>query len=143
MKPAFAALPNTADPHLMAEPAGGAATPRGWPIDLIHLTRQTIGDKRLETELLRLFLRQSEQMQKSLCGGAEDGAPAMPDVELLHILSGSARVIGARDVATLAGALETRLRSGVIPALDDADRDVLSEVIGRTSRYIAELLDQG
>ena len=34
----------------------------GRPIDLVHLSKQTFGERDLESELLRLFDRQSRQI---------------------------------------------------------------------------------
>ena len=37
----------------------GAAAPRARPVDLAHLARQTLGDRALEQEVLKLFLHQA------------------------------------------------------------------------------------
>ena len=66
------------------------------PIDLVHLTRQTFGDKRLETELLRLFhAPRRDRFKPDLdadCG--DDAVSCLPATDLLHTLIGSARVVG-------------------------------------------------
>ncbi len=142
MKPSPAALPNMAVPHLNPEPRGRVLLPWRHPIDLVHLSRQTFGDKRLETELLRLFMRQSDQIRQSLETGAQDGSSAVSSLEMLHMLSGSARVIGASAVAELATSLEADMRRGVRGELDEAERRSLGGLIGMTTAYIAELLDQ-
>ena len=38
------------------------------PIDLVHLARQTLGDKDTETQVLCLFARQARQCFNQLCG---------------------------------------------------------------------------
>ena len=114
------------------------------PLDLVHLTRQTFGDKRLETELLRLFVRQAEQIERALEKGPERGGQG--DADLLHLLVGSARAVGATRVAALAGEGEARLRHGTGTAgarLGEAERRDLRQAILGTTTYIAELLDQG
>ncbi len=114
------------------------------PLDLVHLTRQTFGDKRLETELLRLFVRQAEQIDRALEMGPERGGQG--DLDLLHLLVGSARAVGATRVAALAGEGEARLRrSAGAPGgrLGEAERRDLRQAIAGATTYIAELLDQG
>ncbi|HEX4767563.1 MAG TPA: Hpt domain-containing protein [Lichenihabitans sp.] len=115
------------------------------PLDLVHLTRQTFGDKRLETELLRLFVRQAAQIDHALEVGPErvDG---QGDLDLLHLLVGSARAVGATRVASLAGEAEARLRRGIgAPGgrIGEAERRDLRQAIAGATTYIAELLDQG
>ena len=118
-----------------------ATSPR--PIDLVHLTRQTFGDKRLETELLRLFLRQAQIVGHAL--SSEAGAVA-PDgqnaLSLLHKLSGSARAVGATQVSALAERLERdrRLGSSADP-LSPEERRRLDQALTAATTYIGELLD--
>ena len=81
------------------------------PVDLVHLTRQCFGDKRLETELLRLFMRQARQIQGGLDAEVgDDSVASLPAGDLLHTLVGSARVVGAHRVAVLAETYEASLR---------------------------------
>lgn len=72
------------------------------PIDLVHLTRQTLGNRSLEKEILALFVRQSrqiiERLRRSVCP-RERG-------DLAHTLKGSARAVGAWRVAHVAEAVE-------------------------------------
>ncbi|MDR3372581.1 MAG: Hpt domain-containing protein [Ancalomicrobiaceae bacterium] len=78
------------------------AAPRRRPIDLVHLARQTHGNRDLEAEILALFLRQSPQQL------ARIAAAASPEAlfEAAHQLKGSARAIGAWTVADSAEAIE-------------------------------------
>ena len=74
------------------------------PIDLVHLAKQTFGERDLEAELLRLFDRQAAQIVARLSD------PVMPDrrwrSDLAHTLKGSARAIGAFGVASAAESYE-------------------------------------
>ena len=113
------------------------AAPR--PIDLVHLTRQTFGDKRLETELLRLFIRQAEQIDDALSAPSSGPQSAR---DLLHILLGSARAVGATQVSALAERLEhDRRHGGEADELSAPDRAALSAAIAAARGYIADLLE--
>jgi HPt (histidine-containing phosphotransfer) domain-containing protein len=75
--------------------------PDDRPIDLVHLTRMTMGDRSLEREVLQLFDRQSALLIARMRSAAPAGVPT-----LAHTLNGSARGIGAWRVARAAAALE-------------------------------------
>jgi HPt (histidine-containing phosphotransfer) domain-containing protein len=93
--------------------------PDDGPIDIEHLARMTLGDSRLEREVLAMFSAQAVSLIATLTVmPAEAGA-------LAHTLTGSARAIGAFRVADAAEHLETVIRTGGNPAsalaeLDDA-----------------------
>ena len=70
-------------------------------IDEDHLGRMTIGDRRLEREVLELFLRQTTIMLNRIVGAEPPLAAAAA-----HTLKGSARGIGAWRVARAAELLE-------------------------------------
>lgn len=77
-------------------------------IDLVHLSRQTMGDAQLETELLGLFANQAKAIVQALAG---PGATARSSpADLLHTLCGSARAIGSWSVAEQAERLEREVR---------------------------------
>jgi HPt (histidine-containing phosphotransfer) domain-containing protein len=80
--------------------------PDDGPIDFEHLKRMTLGDAGLEQEVLAMFSAQSAKLITALATGLAD-APA-----LAHTLKGSARAIGAFDVADAAARLEASLASG-------------------------------
>lgn len=65
------------------------------PIDLVHLARQTLGDRALEREVLDLFVLQARSVLDQLAL-ARDQRQRM---ELAHTLKGSARSVGAWRVA--------------------------------------------
>ena len=70
-------------------------------IDEDHLGRMTLGDRRLEREVLELFLRQTTIM----LGRIADADPPLA-AAAAHTLKGSARGIGAWRVARAAELLE-------------------------------------
>ena len=112
------------------------------PVDLVHLTRQCFGDKRLETELLRLFMRQARQIQGGLDAQVgDDSVGSLPAGDLLHTLVGSARVVGAHRVATLAEGYEAALRGRAHAALSETDRADMRAAVEEACGYIGGLLE--
>jgi HPt (histidine-containing phosphotransfer) domain-containing protein len=77
-------------------------------LDLDHLGRQTAGDRALERELLTLFEAQSARLWPLI----RHGSSALEQADAAHTLKGSARAIGAWDIASLADGIETALRNG-------------------------------
>ena len=91
-----------------SSPKASVRSPFGeCAIDLVHLSRQTLGDRTLEVELLRLFDRQCAQIVAKLetIGVSETGIRH----DLAHTLKGSARAVGANAVAAAAELYETEL----------------------------------
>jgi HPt (histidine-containing phosphotransfer) domain-containing protein len=80
---------------------GDGETPQP-ALDLAHLSRQTLGDRALEREVLRLFATQSAALLAVLAkaAGSDDRRAAA------HTLKGSARAIGAWRVAHAAERVE-------------------------------------
>ena len=117
-----------------AEPAA-TAPDAGRPIDLVHLAKQTFGERDLEAELLRLFDRQSAQIVARLSD------PVMPDrrwrADLAHTLKGSARAIGAFGVASAAETYEASCAAN-----DDLDAALatLAGTVSAAHLAIGELL---
>lgn len=83
--------------------AAGAISSKARPVDMVHLSRQTMGDKALEIEVLRAFARQVRIYMTELSGPdrAKTSATA-------HRLKGSAASIGAFELAEAAGRLEAK-----------------------------------
>ena len=81
--------------------AGGMSHSGGRPIDLIHLARQTMGDKALELEVLQMFARHARQSMQELARFEGEARAA-----IAHRLKGSAQSAGATAVARAAAALE-------------------------------------
>ena len=71
-------------------------------IDLVHLSRQTMGDSKLEQEILVLFLIQCESCEKALLRPSRPGFLT----EIAHQMKGCAKAVGAWDIAQTAGLLE-------------------------------------
>ena len=84
--------------------------PDDGPIDISHLRRMTLGDAKLEREVLSMFSAQASRLAAALAAMPSD-APA-----LAHTLKGSARAIGALAVADAAAHLETLIGRGSNPA---------------------------
>ncbi|NLR96271.1 Hpt domain-containing protein [Rhizobium sp. P38BS-XIX] len=70
-------------------------------IDLVHLGKQTMGDKALEVEVLQMFARQARSCLHEIASGDETRIVAAS-----HKLKGAASAVGAFRVADAAGALE-------------------------------------
>ena len=83
--------------------------PDDGPIDFEHLGRMTLGDAILEHEVLAIFAAQAVGLMRALAILPADAG------ELAHKLKGSARAIGAFQVADTAGRLETAVLNGDDP----------------------------
>jgi HPt (histidine-containing phosphotransfer) domain-containing protein len=84
--------------------------PDDGPIDFEHLKRMTLGDAGLEQEVLAMFAAQSARLMAALATVPADAGA------LTHTLKGSARAIGALDVAEAAARLEAVLADGTDPS---------------------------
>ncbi|NDW05440.1 histidine kinase [Jiella sp. 40Bstr34] len=100
---------------------------RRSPIDLVHLARQTAGDRALEVEVLGLLVIQIERARPAiLAAGPQERC------RLAHALKGAARNLGAFRLADAAEELE---RDPGGPAMVDGLLDELE----RTARFAREL----
>ncbi|WP_428521059.1 Hpt domain-containing protein [Pseudorhodoplanes sp.] len=81
--------------------------PGDRPIDLVHLSRMTLGDRSLEREVLTLFARQ----MALLIDRIETATPPIAAASA-HTLRGSAKGIGAFALANAAARLEEAATSG-------------------------------
>jgi len=75
--------------------------PSDQVIDFAHLTRMTLGEPGLEREVLKLFERQAAMLLARM-----QGAPPAQVAASAHTIVGSARGIGAWQVAQAAEAVE-------------------------------------
>jgi HPt (histidine-containing phosphotransfer) domain-containing protein len=75
--------------------------PAERPIDLEHLSHMTLGDRKLERDVLALFDRQTAMLIERM-----RGAPAGVVAAVAHTLKGSARGIGAWPLARAAEQVE-------------------------------------
>lgn len=69
-------------------------------IDLVHLARQTMGDKDLEIEILSLFARQARAALVDMTVGN------IPAATVAHRIKGAASAVGAFKVAGIASEIE-------------------------------------
>jgi HPt (histidine-containing phosphotransfer) domain-containing protein len=122
------ALPSTSVAE--GQPASRASLER--PIDLVHLSRMTLGDRGLEREVLALFDRQATVLVSRM-----RSAPPGSVTSVAHTLKGSARGVGAWRVAAAAEAVE-------VAASGDGDLSAaitrLAAVAEEARAVIAELL---
>jgi HPt (histidine-containing phosphotransfer) domain-containing protein len=95
------------------------------PVDLAHLAAQTGGDRALEAEVLRMFAARSLADLARL----KASAPAARR-DIAHLIVGSARAIGAGEVARLAAAIEA----------GEGDPHLLEVAIDEARTFIAEYL---
>ncbi len=105
------------------------------PIDLVHLSKYTMGDKDLEREVLNLFATQSAIYLDRLREAEDDRAW----LEAVHTLRGSASGVGAWRVATYAGKVE-RLQGKDRNDISGAAIDELSQSVAEVNDYIHDLM---
>jgi HPt (histidine-containing phosphotransfer) domain-containing protein len=98
------------------------------PLDLNHLKLQTAGDRRLEAEVLSLFLAKTEADFARIRAAAS----AAERREAAHGLLGSARAVGAHEVARLAQTVE---RGG-----SETDVAMLGRAVAEARAYVRERL---
>ena len=99
----------------------------GRPIDLVHLGRQTMGDRALEEEILKLFARQALSMRDDLMT-----ATGTARLRLAHTLKGSALSVGAFVLA------ETVRRLELEPD-NPAALDAVSAKVEEVSNFVAAI----
>lgn len=78
------------------------------PLDMVHLAKQTLGDKGLEEEVLRLF----DDASRTYFARIERSTNVDELMGHLHTLSAAAAGVGARAIADLARMAEEELRDG-------------------------------
>jgi len=105
------------------------------PIDLVHLSRQSLGDSGLEAEILRMF----DQMVMTHMSRIRQSADIEMTLFNLHALKGAAAGVGANNIAILARAaeMETKL-AGKLSHECLAD---LRMAVEEVRYFIAELLE--
>ncbi len=116
------------------QPALSARERQDHPVDLVHLSRYTLGERELEREVLELFCAQSGIYLERLREADSDQHWR----EAAHSLKGSALAIGAWRAAEAASAAE-RLSGR---ALEDGRHDRLSELessVREAEAYIRSL----
>jgi len=96
------------------------------PVDLVHLARQTMGDRDLEREVLGLFLSHCDVYLNDFKNAPDNQCRK----QAAHRLKGSARSLGAWELAEIAELAE---------APDYSDFDALKTAAYRVSDYIRDL----
>ena len=127
---------------MTAMTASGAASAAGSDrqhavIDDDHLGRMTLGDRRLERDVLEIFVRQTAIMLERITGAEPALAAAAA-----HTLTGSARGIGAWRVARAAEHLECVAGGkSAAAALDEAVEELKSATVEASAAIAARLGD--
>jgi HPt (histidine-containing phosphotransfer) domain-containing protein len=104
------------------------------PIDLEHLSKQTLGDQGLELEVLRLF----DEMSHVYYARLEQSTNVAELLRNLHTLKGAASGIGAFGLAELARVAEAELRQG--SPVNPERIDDLNVAVEEVSAFIARRL---
>ena len=99
------------------------------PLDLVHLTRQTMGDRELEREVLGIFLSHCDDYIKEF----KNAPDANCRKQVAHRIKGSARGLGAWELAEQAELAESP---------DYRDFKALETAAFRVSAYIRDLTTQ-
>jgi len=121
------ALPSV-DAVAFCRPGGeSCGQTRARPVDLVHLSRQTMGDRAVEQQVLALFMHQAQVVRERIAASDEKGRFA-----LAHGLRGAASGIGAFRIADIAAKVEadpgdeTHLEA-LASAIDEV-RDFISSI---------------
>lgn len=116
----------------LAAVASPPLVPGDRPIDLVHLSRMTLGDRTLERDVLSLFERQIGFLMERI-----ETATAPVAAASAHTLKGSALGIGAFALATAASQVEQAAmigdavgRTEWVASLRVAIRDTRAEIAG-------------
>jgi HPt (histidine-containing phosphotransfer) domain-containing protein len=109
-------------PMVISQPPSGLR-----PIDLVHLARQTCGDRGLEIEVLNLF-----RQQLALSVDQLKNASGSDRMSIAHLIKGSAKSVGAFPLAHIAEDIELDPNSTKLLEALDAE-------VARTRDFIATL----
>ena len=122
-------------PAALAKPTKRSSTRATEPaIDVAHLGRMTFGEKNLEGEVLRLFDRQAGMLLARIQAASPEAVASCA-----HTLKGSARGIGAWQVAKAAEAVELAAGVGDAAALR-GEVKTLAAAVAVARAAITELL---
>lgn len=102
------------------------------PIDWSHLSRFTLGDKALETEVLGLFAMDAPRYLAKMIA-----ARSRKDwIEAAHTLKGSARAVGAWNVAECAQSAEALQLPAGSEWAEPADNRGMADALDKLSRAV-------
>lgn len=105
----------------------GFTPSKNRPIDLVHLARQTSGNKDLELEVLNMFARQARSCMTELASGEAETV-----TKTAHKLKGAALAIGAFNVSEAAERVEAH-------AADAGDLAQLGAAVLEVENFILKL----
>lgn len=115
----------------------GVLGDRGEPLDRLHLAVQTNGDLALQRDLLNLFMVQAVDFVGHLHALAEADPSAARD--LAHKMNGSARAIGAFELAAAADEFESALTPGDGVAAFEPLTAALDRALDAVEAYLRDL----
>ena len=104
------------------------------PIDMVHLSKQTLGDHGLECEVLRLF----DQMARVYFGRLETSTTEADVLRHLHTIKGAASGVGAWNLADLAKTAEDEIRE--TGSVNPERIDDLDIAVQEVSAFIGDIL---
>lgn len=97
------------------------------PIDLVHLARQTMGDRSVELEVLKVFARQARQCLVEFSNADRDSM-----IATAHRLKGAAQAVGAFPLSRYAEEIEAG-------ACDAAHVAMMTAAVAETENFINKL----
>lgn len=104
------------------------------PVDLVHLARFTLGNRELEQEVLHLFVTQAPSYIAELRTATSDKAWKIA----AHTIKGSARAVGAWELAEAAATAELLAQDPDGPARD-LSITAVEAAFARAASYIKTL----
>lgn len=110
------------------------ASSNSRPIDLVHLSKQSLGDPGLEDEILHMY----DQMVLTQMSRIRESLEVDDILFCLHSLKGSSAGVGANNVAALAKAAEDEMQANKV-----LSHECLADLrmgVEEVRYYIAELL---
>lgn len=107
------------------------------PVDLVHLARYTMGNRSLEKEVLKLFCCQADLYVDRL----RNASDVQSWQEAAHTLKGSARGIGAWDVADAAERAESLVADFRSEAMCSAV-EVVATRVAEANAFIRHILSE-
>ena len=105
------------------------------PLDLVHLARQTMGDRALECEVLRMFERQVNLYFERVRATTDAQEMAMG----LHTLKGASLGVGAMALAELVRGAGTEFRRD--GRVDAETLDDMAMAVAEVSAYILSIVE--
>lgn len=109
-------------------------SPSSRPIDLVHLSKQSLGDPGLEDEILHMY----DQMVLNQMSRIREAVDVDDVLFCLHGLKGASAGVGANNVAALAKAAEDEMHANNV-----LSHECLADLrmgVEEVRYYVAELL---